>query len=279
MSAATTNSGDNEMTCERVVKGEMAEKYLLGQLTVADQEAFEQHYFECSRCFDELETYRALQHELAQAASAIRAEGVGRRRIWQWAWATAAAAVLVAVGIGLWLRPPASPPQPAPPVAVSPAPKVERAPVALPSLAELAAVQPPVYRPLTLRGVPEEATRRFHEAMEHYLKRDYAAAIPGLRAASKLNSKAADINFFLGICYLLTEQTDAAIVQLRRTSALGDSPYLEEAHFYMAKAYVRKADLGAAQTELNRTISLHGGREKEARELLHQLESLSEAPR
>jgi hypothetical protein len=278
MSATTTDTGDGEMNCEQVMRGEVAEKYLLGQLSVAEQEAFERHYFECSRCIEELQTYRALQEVLKQTAAVIQPEPTLKRAVSPSTWAAAAAGVLLVIGIGYWLerpRPPSLSPS-ATPIT----PKVERSPgTRVPSVSELAEVRPPNYTPVILRGVPDEATQRFHEAMLHYVKRDYAGTIPGLYAASQLNSKAPDISFFLGICYLLTDQTDSAIAQLGRTAALGDSPYSEETRFYLAKAYVRKADFVAARTELKRVILLRGEREREARELLHQLENLNEAPR
>lgn len=280
MSATTTNTGDSEMNCEQVMSSEVAEKYLLGQLSEAEQKAFEQHYFECQRCFDELQTYRALQAELKQTATVIQREPIVQRAVSSWTWAAAATAVLLVVGIGYWLerpRPPSSTPGATP---IMTAPNVERSPVTrVPSLSELAEVRPPNYTPVILRGSPDEATQRFHEAMLRYVKGDYAGTIPGLYAAFHLNSKAPDISFFLGTCYLLTDQADSAIAQLRKTVALGDSPYLEETRFYLAKAYLRKADPVAAQPELKKVIRLHGEREKEARELLRQLESLIETPR
>lgn len=268
------------MNCEQIMGSEVAAKYLLGQLSEAEQEAFEQHYFECQRCFDELQTFRALQAELKQSAGVIQREPIVQRAVSPWTWAAAATAVLLVVGIGYWLERPRPPSPPPSATTIITAPNVERPPVTrVPSLSELAEVRPPNYTPVILRGSPDQATQRFHEAMLRYMKGDYAGTIPGLYAASQLNPKAPHISFFLGTCYLITDQTDSAIAQLRRTVALGDSPYLEETRFYLAKAYLRKADPVAAQTELKKVVRLHGEREEEARELLRQLESLVEAPR
>jgi len=73
---------------------------------------------------------------------------------------------------------------------------------------------------------------------------------------------------------LLTGEPEAAIAQLRRTIALGESPYLEEARFYLAKAYLRRGELQAAESELRKTVELRGDREKEARELLQNVEAI-----
>jgi len=262
------------MNCDKITRGEIAEKYVLGELSEPDREAFERHYFECSRCFEELQTYRALQLELKRAAPAIRAEPARTRIPWAWTWAPTAAVVLLAVGIGLWFRQHATVPIPVPAPVVR-APKVQAsAEPPLPTLQELAQVQPPPYVPTTLRGAEDEAQQRFREAMRHYLKGDYGAAIPGLRRAFELNPKTPEIRFFLGACHLLTGQTDAAIFHLRATVTLGDSPYLEEAHFYLAKAYIRKRILSAARRELISLVELHGEREKEARWLIEQIELL-----
>jgi tetratricopeptide (TPR) repeat protein len=141
------------------------------------------------------------------------------------------------------------------------------------ALSVLASVEPPPYIPLSLRGPRSEAAARFDAAMRRYAARDYAGAVPDLSAAARLNPNAAHVAFFLAICQLLTDQLDVAVVGLQNTIALGDSPYLEEAHYYLAKARLRQGDLRAAQMELKRTIELRGQLEADARRLLAQVEA------
>jgi tetratricopeptide (TPR) repeat protein len=272
------------MNCEQVTKEEITEKYVLGRLTEAEQGAFELHFFECERCFEEVESLRMLQTELRRAASSVRAETSKPRHLfWRWAWASAAPLAVLAVGVGwqVW-RARVAPFQP--PAAVQ-IPTAKPAPQpTVPSMAELSQVRPPEYGPLDLRGAEDDATQRFRAAMRHYVRGVYADAIPGLQAASKLNPLASDISFFLGICYLLTDQTDAAIKQLRRTAAFGYSPYFVETHFYLAKCSLRKGDLRAARSELLKTLELQGARRnpinrfeaahEEARKLFEQVERL-----
>ena len=119
-----------------------------------------------------------------------------------------------------------------------------------------------------MRGVPDEATARFQRGMEQYRKADYGRAADDLREAVELDPDAAHAHFFLGMSDLLLGQDNAAIDQLRATIALGDSPYLEEAHFYLAKAFLRQKDLGAAEMQLKTLIELRGSRTAEARQLL-----------
>jgi tetratricopeptide (TPR) repeat protein len=139
-------------------------------------------------------------------------------------------------------------------------------------MSELAQFQPPGYVASTLRGADNDANGEFREAMKYYIRGEYASSIPILIAASQLDPKAANISFFLGICYLLTGHTDAGIQALRKTLALGDSPYLEEAHFYLAKALIRDGDLNGARSQLRETIQLRGDVEQKAQRLLRQLQ-------
>jgi hypothetical protein len=50
------------------------------------------------------------------------------------------------------------------------------------------------------------------------------------------------------------------------------------AHFYLAKALIRKSDTAGAAAELERAIALHGDRETQSHELLGQLKSLPGRP-
>src|SRR5262249_231625 len=147
------------MNCEQVTKEEITEKYFLGRLTEAEQGAFELHFFECERCFEEVEAVRALQTELRQAAPIIR-EGASRPQnvFWHWAWAPAAAlAIFFVVGIGWWIgRPKVTPVEPPSPVVHIPTPKPVPH-VTGPSLEELARVRPPEYVTGVLRGAEDEA--------------------------------------------------------------------------------------------------------------------------
>ncbi len=271
------------MNCEQVARDDVVEKYLLGQLSEAEQEAFELHYFQCAACFEELATRRQLQEELARPRAAVQAEPAGRPGLaWRWVWAPVAAAAALVI-LTVWIR--------HAPVAVTPTqtPTVSSTPSAQPqpqaaspdralSIVELARIQPPRYSPVILRGAEDEAARRFHEAMQHYQRGKPEQAIPGLRRATQLNANDAEIHFFLGICYLLTGRTEPGIKALRNTVALGESPYLEQAHFYLAKAHLRKGDFSSAAEELRIVVRIRGDRASEARRLLGELESVMSKP-
>jgi TonB family protein len=141
-----------------------------------------------------------------------------------------------------------------------------------PSLQQLARVEPPRYEPVKFRNVPDDATRSFQRGMERYRRADFAGAVEDLRDAAALDPAAPHVRFFLGISHLMLGQDDAAIERLRATIALGDSPYLEEAHLYLAKAYLRRNDVRAAESQLKTLIDLHGSESAQARSLLTELE-------
>src|SRR5262245_28311254 len=272
------------MTCDEVAKGEIVERYLLGQLDEPERDAFEEHYFECARCSDELRTYEALQAELSRTRDALVA-APGRSWMRQWAWLPAAAVVLIGVSVvirqGLTTggeRPPIAadtpPDRPAGPGSTPAQPP----PIARASLDDLARFEPPRYVQGRLRGA-DAATAKFQAAMEQYQRQDFASARATLREASTLDPEAAHIAFFLGITSLLAGQPDEAAETLRRTVALGDSPYLEEAHFYLAKAYVKLARVDDAIGELDRAIQLRGDHEADARAFRSQLEAFKSTSR
>jgi tetratricopeptide (TPR) repeat protein len=284
MTADTTYPSGRRMDCDRVMREQILEAYLVGQLTEGDRDAFEEHYFECARCFRDLQTLRAVQGELQRAGAGSDARIT--RPLMGWASAAALAAVVVlATSVVLWMRtqPPTGPVRSArtqpqveaqPTDRPGPARRAEPAVSPEPTLAQLARVEPAPYEPLTLRGAQGEATTRFQRGMERYRQADYRGAIPDLSTAAESDPAAAHIRFFLGVSHLLLGQDRAAITWLQATIAVGDSAYVEDAHFYLAKAYLRRDDLSAAEKHLKRVVQLRESRSGEARHLLTQLARL-----
>jgi tetratricopeptide (TPR) repeat protein len=273
----------NTMTCAEIDQNDIMEQYLLGRLQVAARDEFDQHLFECDDCFDRLQTLRALRRELTTTAAALRAQPVRATRRWTWTWALAPALAVVVIVVSVSVWPRALPPsveEPATSTGRPPGgavPPEGAPPQALPatvSLAELGRIQPPPFAAGSLRGIDDAATARFRDAMKHYAGGDFRGAIPGLRAAARLDPEAAHATFFLGVCYVLAGQLDEGIRALRQTIDVGDSPYLEEAHFYLAKALLQNNDPAGARQEVERTIRLGGTLDNQARQLLAALNGL-----
>jgi TolA-binding protein len=268
------------MNCKEVQELDIAERYLLDRLTEPEREEFEKHYFECGSCFSQLQTGLAVQEDLRrQPITREQARGASLRGGWFWAPAFATLVVLLSAGIWWYLarisRPSqqavTSPPNASPEVSVQPQTPLAAPSVQSPSMQELARVEPPPYSDMVLRGAEDPGHESFRNAMQYYVKGDYAHAIPGVRAAVKASPRTPSFNFYLGACYLLAGQTDLAVASFRKTVPLGDPAYSESAHFYLAKAYLRKNSVSAADDELQRTVRLRGDHEVEARDILRQL--------
>jgi len=289
--------------CAWIERDGIFEDYVRDALGPEDRDAFEAHYFECAACADRLQTYSTLQAELASwPAERDTAQPVAGWHGRAVLVPLAGSLVLVAAA-ALWFRsaPPTGPeatvaiaPTAQLPVAAhpaepsepgqtpqtvaprTPASKITPQPVAPPvvALSVLARADPPLYVPVALRGPRDEAAEAFDAAMRLYAGGDYAGAIPGLRTAAGLRPDAPQIAFFLAACRLLTGEVGASASGFERVVALGDSPYLEEAHFYLAKVRIRQNRLPAAREELRKTVDRHGRLEPEARRLLMQLDAL-----
>jgi TolA-binding protein len=265
------------MNCQEVEDRDIAGLYLLDRLTEPERDEFEKHYFECESCFSQLQAGLMVQAELRrQPLARSQTGGALLRRMWAWTPSLVTAALLVAVTIWWYSARANRPSQHASSGLARPNPEVtggqsQPPSPATPSLEELARVEPPPYSAVVLRGAEDEGQETFRAAMQYYVKRDYAHAIPGLRTAVRVSPRTARFNFYLGACYLLTDQTDSAIESFRKTVSLGDPSYSDPAHFYLAKAYLRKKETTAAEDELKKTVQSHGSMEAEAGKILQQL--------
>jgi len=241
------------VNCAEVERGEYMERYLAKELGEGEVRELEDHWFACADCFQALKDSWALRSELAEDRWAIRARLAPARRQWRWAWAAAVAVVLVGVGVAILPR------------------FQERADGVRHEIARLAAIEAPPYAPRTLRSPGSEAEGLFREAMALYQEGDCAGAISGLKAAVSLDTRLAKSLFYLGACYLLTDQPEPAIASFGRVVELGRTPYLERARLYRAKAFLRAGNLEAAKEELEEVVRLGGKLEADARRILDQL--------
>jgi tetratricopeptide (TPR) repeat protein len=269
------------MNCTEIADQEVLERYLLRQLSEAEQDAFEQHYFECNSCFEQLQIARAIQEKdgIREASEPAGFSPGSLRLRGNWINSMAVIGLLAGIVFAAW-RYHARDNQPVAQVSPGQSGNVASSelpatgPVASPLIAELARIDPPPFFPIVLRGSESQASERFQDAMREYVRRDYASAIPGLRRVAQMDPQAANANFYLGACYLLINQTDLAIPAFEKTISLHEPNYAGQAHFYLAKAYIRKHDLRAAESELEKTVRLHSDREEEAMKLEKQLQEL-----
>jgi tetratricopeptide (TPR) repeat protein len=243
-----------ELRCEQLAAEDVPSRYLAGELSEAERDAFEQHFFECERC-----------HEAVRLCQALRNPGTHRplrRRPRQWiVWSSlgVAAALLLAVAAGSFSRRQAAP---------------ARAPAAIQQSAPpselLAGFTPPPYRAPLLRSTPD---RPFAAAMDRYQRGDYAAAAIALRRLVVQRPGHQGAHFYLGICQLMALDSAGGIAELQQAVQLGGAAYLESARFYLAKAYLRRGNAADARSELGAIIALHGDSETQAREFLSRLDA------
>jgi hypothetical protein len=251
------------MDCDERDSADLAERYLGGRMDDAEATRYEAHFFGCGRCVAELRTVESLGRELEKMRSSV--EG-GTRSTRRAPWLAAAAAVTVLAVGGFYF------------MARGPIPsRTSAANEDTTILQELARIEPPPWTPSIMRG-NDEASRRFAEAMESWPRGEWGVAIPGLREAARLDPKAPHVAFYLGVGELLTGNEGNAIVRLRHVIGLGETPYLEESRFYLAKAHLAARDIVAAEAELKETVALAGPRAEEARRLLARLESSPKQP-
>ena len=107
--------------------------------------------------------------------------------------------------------------------------------------------------------------------MTAYRAGNCETAIAGLRRALAIDGTLMPARFYLGACELRAGHVEEAVPTLQRVIAAGESPYLEDARFLLAKARIRQGDMNGAREELRRVVSLNGDRRDEARRLLEQL--------
>jgi Flp pilus assembly protein TadD len=107
--------------------------------------------------------------------------------------------------------------------------------------------------------------------MELYAAGNYSGAAAGLRRAIELDPSLLGAQFYLAVSVLQIDGTDEGVTLLQRVIAAGESPYLEDAHFFLAKARIRRGDIASARSELRRVIALDGDRRDEAQQLLARL--------
>ncbi len=255
------------MTCTDIETRDIAERYLLGQLDDADRDAFEAHYFECARCYSEVEALRAVRAALARPARRSS-------RATDWPWLAAAAALVLGVSAILaWQSPRFRVRGPSSEEAAVSTPAGPAAPARTDEIARLAAVTPPPYAPTRFRSGVERAA--FEAGMRRYAAQDFAGAIPSLEQAVRESPAAGDARFYLGASYLLVGRVQDAIAGLEPLAAEIRSPYAEEAHFLIAKAHLGAGNVPASLAALDKTIAIRGDREQDARLLRARVAALS----
>src|SRR5450759_2944994 len=108
--------------------------------------------------------------------------------------------------------------------------------------------------------------------MAPYAAGDFSTARDALRKALDADPSSLDARYFLGICHLLTGGLEPGIAELRQVIDAGSaSPYVEEAHFYLAKAYLKQGKVRQARERLEKVAAQTGDLSQPASEILNRL--------
>jgi tetratricopeptide (TPR) repeat protein len=283
------------MDCPLRSGHDVAEAYVAGILSEAEQDAFEQHFFACPACLTRVQTLQDVADRLRQLpvpAPLPRTPTPG----WTAApWLGLALAAGLVAAVGLWWRDGVAPAPDAPPVAAGPVSAPNPAPVPAPPttqpgnppstapgerpsraavLTQLALVVPPRYVPLAVRGGDAPAAGSFDAAMAHYVAGRHREAAAALRALGEDSPADPGIAFFWGVSELVIGRPAVAREALTRAVSADIQPYADEAHFYLAKAYLAEGAVDQARTELRYAAAHDAGPEGEAPRLLAALDRL-----
>ena len=110
--------------------------------------------------------------------------------------------------------------------------------------------------------------------MAHYVAGRHREAAAALRALSESTPADPGIAFFWGISELALGHPAAARDGLTRAIAADIQPYADEAHFYLAKAYLAEDAVDQARKELRYAVEHEAGPDGEAQRLLAALDRL-----
>jgi tetratricopeptide (TPR) repeat protein len=265
------------MDCQDVNDRDAIERYLADELSEPDRQSFEDHYFGCADCFERLKLARSLQSHSAKAQERFVTTPYFSGRLRTTIVAICSVVVLAVLAPIYWrgrestILQQQSENAPAKPSTVNRTVEVRKKEVLI---AELAQVEPAPYIPKRLRESGDRATMKFDHAMSHYVRKDYTGAIGELEEVAAQKGKAVDVNFYLGVCYLLTKQPGAAIGALQKAISPEHPDFAEQAHYYLAKAYLQEQNVASAQAELALTLESRGQREEDARRLKQELDNL-----
>jgi hypothetical protein len=255
------------LDCADIKVRDLAERYLLDALDESDRRIYEEHFFNCQRCFAELQMLATLSEGLRLDEGDLVSEAKKRTLI---PWILAAMVVVVlgaSFGAAIWLGSRQPPPSGSALAGLSASDRS-----VIEDFARLEAVS---YESLRMRGIGNDARSKFRAGMEHYAAGEFVAARGVLADARDLDPDAPDIAFYLGVTQLMTGERAEGTQTLESTVAMGDTAFLEDALLYLARASWAEDDWAGTRSNLERVVALEGDREDLARrplEILRRLE-------
>lgn len=257
------------MKCDKRDREQAIDDYLSGSLSAKETEAFEEHFFNCDECFQDLKLREEIVDIIKEEGEIVFAKYLRKhrfkdtsnlrslvqklpvfshRRQSQRIYASLAAVAVAALVLIL------------------------ANPFASNDITDLYQIKPfPYIKPYTLGDV-EEGKRTFFEAMDYYNLQQYESACEKLEEALRLNPQLKDGRFYLGVAYLFRNKLDNAIANLIR--AVENNPNSEKVHWYLGHAYLKKGENVSAKKEFQTVTGFGGERySRKAEALLSSLQT------
>ncbi len=191
--------------------------YAANTLAVGDADAFEQHLLICASCRNEVRLAALVRSELR----------IPSRRFNPW---MLGGGLAIAAGFALIFT------------------STRTGSNSLAALGGVAAA--PVYSGVTVRANTSATDSLFAQAMISYQQSNYSKSSEQFVAARAAGADSVTTTFFLGVSSLMSGNAVAAVKELQRASAMPQSAYTSESHYYLAKAFLRLRKRDDAMREI-----------------------------
>lgn len=224
----------------------VVERYVAGTSTARETEQLERHLLGCRGCQRAVRLGSAVRAELRSSRSGSSANrSRWRRRSTLVACGLLAATVVAVAGSRVANR------------------------NALRQLGVVASL--PEYAGIAVRSYRSAGDSLFAEGMRLYGERRIEEATMMLQGARARGADSVPSSFFLGVLLLMRDQPIAAQRELLAVLRHGDTPYAAEAHFFLAKAWLRRGNRDSARVHLREAASSALPVSRQARALDHRL--------
>ncbi len=226
----------------------LVDRYLKEEdLNEETREAFEMHYFECDLCFTELK----LRERLYSKEIPVVLTGSKKPLfILQWKPLMAAASLILVVLVSWFALNTGNQSQ---------------------LLYNLSQVDPPVYIESETRN--PQLLQTISSAMTMYSQQKYAGALEMLEKIEPQQRPPKAV-FYSGICYLQTENPEAAVKQFDIIIAGMDASYYDEAIYYKGIALMRHGKKDDARHQFQHLASMFSPLSKKAELMMEEIDKL-----
>lgn len=272
--------------------------YVEGTLDEALMNRFEEHYYECSLCHEQVRALLALREELRERSAPSPARAHKRTSIFRipvFVWTVSLGCLVVIAGVVFYhshqisnsnpdlaangntpatgastATPSATTPSGSPASASSTTANIKKPIIDASKLADLVL---PIYTAHALRGqVPDE---HMTAGMAAYKNGDCRKASDELALVKPTSDDSRAAHFYRGLCQLHTGQLNDAQTSLNVVAQAGESPEQEGALYALAQVALAQNNPALARTYLAKTIALQGGLESRARAQDSKLQNLT----